>query len=75
MSRASVMADIAAKGVTADEFDALDLSDSVTGGIVCQNQNTFSSAVTVGSASKNTLLAGPITISETVTFSGVVTIV
>lgn len=75
MSRSSVFADMAAKGVTAAEFDALDISDSVTGGIVTQNQNTFSSAVTVGSSSKNTLLAGPITISATVTFEGVVTIV
>ena len=47
----------------------------LVGEFALQNDDTYESAVTLGSASKNTAMVGPLTFNNTLTIGGVVTVI
>ena len=47
----------------------------LVGEFALQNDDTYNSAVTLGSASKNTAMVGPLTFNNTLTIGGVVTVI
>ena len=47
----------------------------LVGEFALQNDDTYNSAVTLGSVSKNTAMVGPLTFNNTLTIGGVVTVI